>query len=119
LIEANTEVTDPTKLQEREIEIQRRLAVPFACMLLPWIGVPLAVRQSRSVRSRGLLVGLAVILAYYFLITAGVTLVRQHVLPAPLGLWIPDLALAVAGWLAFRRAAGERLRRPRKMKAAH
>jgi lipopolysaccharide export LptBFGC system permease protein LptF len=77
------------------------------------------VRQSRSVRSRGLLIGLAVILAYYFLITAGVTLVRQHVLPAPLGLWIPDLALAIAGVLAFRHASGERLRRPRKMKAAH
>jgi len=117
LIEAGREVTDATKLQEREIEIQRRLAVPFACMLLPWIGVPLAVQQSRSVRSRGMVIGLVVILSYYFLITAGVTLVRQHVVPTPVGLWMPDVALAITGWLAFRRAGGEQSRRPRKAKA--
>jgi lipopolysaccharide export system permease protein len=114
LLEAGAEVDDPTKRLEREIEIQRRLAVPFACMLLPWLGVPLAVQQSRSVRSRGMVTGLAVILIYYFLITAGVTLVRQHMMPPPVGLWVPDLVLAIAGYLAFRHAAGERLRRPRR-----
>jgi len=110
LVEARRRVEDPVKLQECEIELQRRLAVPFACMLLPWLGVPLAVQQSRAVRSRGVVIGLAVILAYYFLVTAGVTLVRQDLLPAPVGLWIPNAVLAIVGGLAFRRADEARLR---------
>jgi lipopolysaccharide export LptBFGC system permease protein LptF len=80
-------------------------------VLLPLIGVPLGVQRSRAVRSRGIVVGLAVILVYYFLVTAGVTLVHQRLLtPAP-ALWAPNVALALAGFFAFRNAAGQRLRR--------
>jgi lipopolysaccharide export system permease protein len=99
----------PETALEREIEIQRRLAVPFACVLLPLIGVPLGVQQSRAVRSRGIVVGLAVILMYYFFVTAGVTLVHQGVLAAIPALWAPNVALLLAGGIAFRRAAAESL----------
>ena len=44
---------DGSKATALELEIQRRVAVPFACVLLPWLGIALGVKQSRSVRSRG------------------------------------------------------------------
>jgi len=56
-------------------------------------------------------VGLAVILVYYFLVTAGVTLVHQNLLPPAPALWAPNVALGLAGLMAFRNAAGRRLRR--------
>jgi lipopolysaccharide export LptBFGC system permease protein LptF len=98
----------------QDIEIQRRLAVPFGCVLLPLIGVPLGVQRSRAVRSRGIVVGLSVVLIYYFLVTIGVTLVHQHMLGAIPALWGPNIALALAGLIAFRNASGEGLGRSRR-----
>jgi lipopolysaccharide export system permease protein len=96
---------DAVAVQERDVEIQRRMSVPFSCVLMPWLGVGLGVKQSRAARSRGVVVGLAAILVYYFLVTAGMTLVHQGVAPAPLALWAPNGLLALAGWIAFRGAA--------------
>jgi lipopolysaccharide export system permease protein len=102
---------EPDVLLDRRIEVQRRLAVPFSCVLLPLIGVPLGVQRSRAVRSRGVVVGLAVILVYYFLVTGAVTLVHQGLLAPAAALWAPNVALALAGLFAFRNAAASRLRR--------
>jgi lipopolysaccharide export LptBFGC system permease protein LptF len=104
---------DAAKAQQREVEIQRRLAVPFSCVLMPWLGVGLGVTQSRAKRSRGVLVGLIAILVYYFLVTAGMTLVHQGLVGAPAALWAPNGLLFLASLAAFRSAAG---RWPRWMK---
>jgi lipopolysaccharide export system permease protein len=97
---------DALKEQERALEVQRRLAVPFSCVLMPWLGVGLGVKQSRVGRSRGVLVGLLAILVYYFLVTAGITLVHQGVVSAPVALWAPNALLLVISLAAFRSAAG-------------
>jgi lipopolysaccharide export LptBFGC system permease protein LptF len=97
--------SDGAKTREREIEIQRRLAVPSACVLMPWLGVALGVRQSHAARSRGVAVGLAAILVYYFLVTAGMTLVHQGIVSAPLALWAPNILLLAVAVVAFRRVA--------------
>jgi lipopolysaccharide export system permease protein len=118
LASRNRNIEDRGLTREREIEIQRRMAVPFSCVLLPLLGVPLGVQRSRAVRSRGIVVGLAVILVYYFLVTAGVTLVHQNLLPAVPALWAPNVALLLAGAAAFRGAGGERLRRGKPARPA-
>lgn len=105
--------SDGAKTREREIEIQRRLVVPSACVLMPWLGVALGVRQSRTVRSRGVAVGLTVILVYYFLVTAGMTVVHQGIVSAPLALWAPNVLLLAVAVLAFRRVAAPPGRRGR------
>ena len=105
--------SDDAKTREREIEIQRRLAVPSACVLMPWLGVALGVRQSRTARSRGVAVGLTAILVYYFLVTAGMTLVHQGIVSAPLALWAPNVLLLAVAVLVFRRAAAPPARRRR------
>jgi len=115
LIESRSDVrADLTKTQEYEIEIQRRLAVPFSCVLMPWLGVGLGVNPSRATRSRGVLVGLAAILIYYLLVTAGMTAVHQGLAGAPVALWTPNGLLLVAALVAFRSAAGRwpRWRKP-------
>ena len=114
LLDSRADFTaDGSKAKAREIEIQRRMAVPFACVLLPWLGVALGVKQSRAARSRGVVVGVVVILLYYFLVTAGMTLVHQDVLAAPAALWAPDVLLLCAAAIAFRRVAGRPAKRAR------
>jgi lipopolysaccharide export system permease protein len=93
---------DSARSREQEIEIHRRMAVPFACALMPWLGVALGVSSSRAARSRGVVVGLVAILLYYFLVTAGMTLVHQGVIGAPAALWGPNVLLLGVSMAAFR-----------------
>jgi len=102
------------KALEAEIEVHRRVAVPFSCVLMPWLGVGLGVRQLQAAGSRAVVVGLIAILLYYFLVTAGITLVHQGVLAAPAGLWAPNLLLLVAAVVAFRAATARPARRRRQ-----
>lgn len=102
---------DTQKARDVEIEMHRRMAVPFSCVLMPWLGVGLGVRQSQAARSRAVVVGLIAILLYYFLVTAGITLVHQGVAAPPIGLWAPNLLLLVAAVVAFRVAAARPARR--------
>jgi lipopolysaccharide export system permease protein len=115
LLDSRTSVdADGAKAQAREVEIQRRMVVPFSCVLMPWLGVGLGVKQSQAARSRGVVVGLLAILVYYFLVTAGMTLVHQEVLSAPVALWAPNVLLLVAAIVAFRGAAERRVKRRRR-----
>jgi lipopolysaccharide export system permease protein len=118
LLAANAQTpADRAVANDRQIEIQRRLAVPFACILLPLIGVPLGVQRSRAVRSRGIVVGVAVILVYYFLMTTAVTLVHQDLLAALPAVWAPNGALLLAGVIAFRGASEGRRGRTTRRRA--
>ena len=51
---------------------------------------------------------LAVIFAYYIFLSAGQALAEQAVLSAVLGLWLPNLVLALLGGYLFAQAARER-----------
>jgi lipopolysaccharide export system permease protein len=92
---------------EETIELQRKLVLPVATCLLPFIGVPLAIARTRTARSRGLVVSISVILIYYLLLTGAVTVAREQRVDAVVAMWMPNAALLVASLYVFiRRARG-------------
>lgn len=93
---------------EETIELHRKLVLPAAALLLPFVGVPLGAAGRRGVKSRGLLVSTIVVLVYYLALTGSVTLARQQVMPTAVAMWIPDALLAVLATAMFRRAAAEK-----------
>lgn len=93
---------------EETIELHRKLVLPAAALLLPFIGVPLGAVGRRGVKSRGLLLSTIVVLAYYLSLTGAVTIAREQLVPAPVAMWLPDVLLAVLAFVLFRRASGER-----------
>ncbi len=87
------------------IEFHRKFSVSAASILLAFVGLPLGLRPTRSVRTRSLGVSLAVILVYYVLLTGSITAASKSLLPAGLALWIPNAVMAVAGaWMLYRSA---------------
>ena len=90
------------------LEIQRKLALAGATVLLALLGVPLGLQPSRAVRARGMALSLAVILAYYVALTAAVALARRELLEPATAMWLPNVALAIAGLVLLRRAASGR-----------
>jgi len=98
---------EPTRTQ-CEIQLQRRAALPLVPLVFAGLGVPLALSQARSGRSRGALVCAAIGIAYYVALSAAEYVAKRELLPASAALWLPNLAFgALAMWLLVRARGAE------------
>ncbi len=102
-------IGDPTSSEddrhEALVELHKRIAIPAAALVFVLIGFPLGVRNRRGGRSYGLTASVALVVAYYVLLNNGELLARSRGVPVALGIWLPNLLLAVAGLLMLRRAS--------------
>jgi len=90
------------------VELHRRFAIPFACVVFGLVAVPLGIAPARAVRSRGFAISLAVIFTYYILLSAGQGFAEQGTVPAWLGLWAPNFIFGSLGAVLLREAGRER-----------
>jgi lipopolysaccharide export system permease protein len=89
------------------VELHRKFSLPFACLVFGLVGVPLGIQPVRAVRSRSFSVSLALIFAYYLLLTAGEAMAEKGTLPAFIALWIPNVVFMTVGIVLFVAAARE------------
>ncbi len=90
------------------VEVHRKFALPFACLVFGLIAVPLAIQPARGVKSRGFSVSLAIIFCYYLLLTAGEAMAEKNVLRPAIALWLPNLVFGPLAVVLFVAAARER-----------
>ena len=86
-----------------EVEIQKRLALPAACMVLALVGASLVTRFPRG--GMGLLIGgsIVVFAGYYAALVAGESLADRQVITPGVAMWMANaLLLGVALLLAWR-----------------
>jgi LPS export ABC transporter permease LptG/LPS export ABC transporter permease LptF len=88
-----------------EIEFQKRLAYPAACLVLMLVGVPLGISSRRGGKGAGFVLTIALVFVYYFLSSTGTALARQHKIPTFLGVWQANLIFAVCGLVLLRQMA--------------
>ncbi len=88
-----------------EIEFEKRLAYPAACLVLMLVGVPLGISSRRGGKGAGFVLTIALVFVYYFLSSTGTALARQHKIPAFLGVWQANLIFAVCGIVLLRQMA--------------
>lgn len=88
-----------------EIEFQKRLAYPAACLVLMLVGVPLGIASRRGGKSAGFVLTIALVFIYYFLSSTGTALARQHKIPAFVGVWEANLIFSACGILLLRQMA--------------
>lgn len=87
------------------VELHRKLAIPFACLVFAAIGVPLGIQPTRSVHSRGFSLSLGLIFLYYLLLTLGQNLGERGAVHPLAAVWIPNVVLAgIAAYLLSRSA---------------
>lgn len=87
---------------EYELQLHRRLALPFAPLLFALIAVPLGVRRSRSGRAWGALHCALLAFGYYTLLSFSQGMARSESLPPALALWTPNLLLAAVAVALLR-----------------
>jgi lipopolysaccharide export system permease protein len=90
---------------EIESELQARLVRILSLPVLPLMAIPLAIGRVRSQRSYGLVIGLAVLIAFHQAIQLGEALVDNNEAPAWLALWVPFTVFALGSALLFVRTA--------------
>jgi lipopolysaccharide export system permease protein len=95
---------DTTSLR---VELHKRYAFPFACIVFGLIGVPLGIQPRRSGRSYGFVFSILIILTYYISLMASEILAIRHTLPAFLAGWAPNLLFGGLGIYLLIKAASE------------
>jgi len=93
------------------IELNKRLAIPFACTVFALLALPLGVGARSGGRGRGFVVSIAVVLAYYLVGNQGEMLAIEGRVSPWIGIWLPNIVLTIAALALMRRMSrwlGER-----------
>jgi LPS export ABC transporter permease LptG/LPS export ABC transporter permease LptF len=98
---ARTHGNDNVRLYQ--IEFQKRLAYPAACLVLMLVGVPLGISSRRGGKSAGFVLSIALVFVYYFLSSTGTALARQNKIPAFVGVWEANALFALCGVILLRQ----------------
>jgi lipopolysaccharide export system permease protein len=93
---------DPVSYQ---LQVHRRVALPFAPLLFAFVGGLLGLERRRGVRSWGAMICVALVFGYYVMLTFSEYLALHRVLPANIALWIANATFALAAVFLFARAS--------------
>jgi lipopolysaccharide export system permease protein len=91
----------------QEVQLHKRYAIPFACIVFGLIGVPLGIQPRRSARSYGFILTLFIILGYYMSLTVSDMLAIRKMIPPFLAGWMPNLLFSSLGLYLLIKAAKE------------
>ena len=110
--ELNRHMNDPATPQQKRLsmgaELHSRFALPFASLVFAVLAVPLGMQNRRSGKSAGFTTSIAILLAYYLLLSLMRTLAERGILPPLLALWLPNLIFLSLGWFLLRMASLEK-----------
>ena len=90
-----------------EVELHKRYAIPFTCIVFALIGVPLGIQPHRSGRSYGFILSILILLAYYVSLTASEMLAVRKIIPAFSAGWIPNFLFGGLGIYLLVKTASE------------
>lgn len=95
-------------MRELAIEFNKNMALPLSCIVMGILGIPLGMRPHRGVKARGFMMGMIVVLIYYFLLLCGETLIETKNLPPFIGIWTPNVIFGAAGIYLLIMAAKDK-----------
>jgi lipopolysaccharide export system permease protein len=90
-----------------QVEIQKKFALAFACIIFGLLGAPIALRFPRGGVGLVISVSLGVFALYYVGLIAGESLGNRGVVPAGLAMWAANLILGAVAVLLLARIGKE------------
>lgn len=91
----------------QKVELHKRYAIPFACIVFGLIGVPLGIQPRRSGRSYGFVFSILIILTYYISLSASEVLALRHTIPTFWAGWAPNFLFGGLGVYLLVKVAKE------------
>jgi len=100
---------DEKRLNKVRVELQKRFALPLACIVLGLFSVPVACVFRALKQQYGLLLAMCVFLLYYSMLSVAESLGESMLLRPSIGLWIPNVAFLATGILFLRQTVREQI----------
>ena len=94
---------DLIKARYYEIEFHRRFALPFACLVLAMVGIPLGLSARKGGKSTGFVLTILLVVVYYFFSLLGVQMARQGRISPWFGSWMGNIFFFVCGLVLLWR----------------
>ncbi len=91
----------------QKVELHKRYAIPFACIVFGLIGVPLGIQPRRSGKSYGFVFSILILLSYYISLIFFEGLAARKTVPAFLGGWAPNFIFGGLGIYLLIKATKE------------
>ena len=88
---------DLIKARYYEIEFHRRFALPFACLVLAMVGIPLGLSARKGGKSTGFVLTILLVVVYYFFSLLGVQMARQGKISPWFGSWMGNIFFFACG----------------------
>lgn len=79
------------------IEYNKKIAIPFACLLFVFLGTPFAITTGRTGRGLGLGIGVIIIFLYYIFILTLEPVGKSGAINPALAMWLPNILFSIAG----------------------
>ena len=94
---------DPYSYKLARVEIQKKFAIPFACLAFGIMGLPLGITNRRGGKSSGFSLSIGIIVLYYVAYTNGEFLAASGRVHPFIGVWGANVIMVAAGiWLIGR-----------------
>ena len=90
------------------VEIQKKFAIPAACIVFSLLGVPLGIRAHRGGRMGSFVALLPIVLFYYFGLTVGENIGDYGRIPPWLAMWAPNIIVGSVALYLLRATLKER-----------
>ena len=91
-----------------KIALHKRFSIPLACLTLGLLAFPLGIQSKSTRRSFGLILCLFFFLIYYVLLSAGYSFGKSGAYPPAIGIWVPNVVMAVIGLYFLLQTAKEK-----------
>jgi len=88
-----------------QVEIHKKYALPFACWIFVFLGLPLGSSTRKGGRTSGFTLSIVIILVYYILITAGEKTAMDGRISPLIGIWGGNILFGLFSLFLFSRAA--------------
>ncbi len=95
-----------------EIELARKLTMPFAALILAVLAMPLGIHPPRSQNNWGqslsFMIGMILFVLYYAFLSIGMSLAKDGSVSALVSLWIPNIVFAAITVIAVKQMGSEK-----------
>jgi len=99
-----TEKGDRLTYNMARVEIHKKFAIPFACIVFGILGLPLGLTNRRGGKSSGFSLSIGIILIYYVMINNGEHLAQSGQVSPAVGMWGANVLLLILGIYLLVRA---------------
>lgn len=86
------------KIREFEVEIYKKYAIAFACLIFVFLGVPIGMMTRTSGVGMAFTVSTFIFIIYYIGLVTGEQLGDNGTIPPLLAMWLPNMIFSVTGF---------------------